>query len=360
MGVLRLVLALWVAGAHAGTYLMRLLPDPTAAVFVFFAISGYLMALVLNRPDAHGVVPFYVSRTLRIYPLYLGVLGVTLLCWMFGLNTGYGFGPVGDPIANIRNLWPSAGVEARAIILFANVTTVGQDILRAAFYDKATGAFSTAPAADAIPGLSFNIMGQAWSIGPEMIFYICAPVLVRRGWAISAALAAYAILSFSSVAPRLDSAVQFLPFFLTGGAFFHISLRPIRIITAVAGLGLITRYTIHPLPGLGTVLVVGLIALIPLAVTLTRGSKIDGFLGQLSYPLYVTHFLLIQTCVQLAGSHYQIAVWASFALVATAVTIGVERPLDKFRHALAIRLDRNASNNRLSDRQSILSPRRVR
>lgn len=55
------------------------------AVFSFYALSGYLMALVLTRTyayDVHGTAHFLLNRALRIYPPYLVVLiGSILVVW---------------------------------------------------------------------------------------------------------------------------------------------------------------------------------------------------------------------------------------------------------------------------------------
>lgn len=113
------------------------------------------------------------------------MLTVTVVCGAIGLvDTGIGFGPVGNPIDNIVEYWPSSNAGARTLIAIANLTTVFQDVLRRIAYLPATGYFSFARdfsyyrgrfPAGMIPGSSFNIVGQAWSLGPEVLFYLAAP-----------------------------------------------------------------------------------------------------------------------------------------------------------------------------------------
>src|SRR5205807_9676378 len=82
MGSLRFILAMSVVYGHAGEFLgVPLIPGDTA-VQVFYAVSGFYMALVLNekyRPPSSGYVLFISNRFLRLFPVYAAVLCSTLL-----------------------------------------------------------------------------------------------------------------------------------------------------------------------------------------------------------------------------------------------------------------------------------------
>lgn len=77
MGVLRFLLALSVAWTHAG------LPKGLSGdlcVTIFFVISGFYMAMVLNENPAYGQVSaFYQQRLLRLFPTYWALLALALL-----------------------------------------------------------------------------------------------------------------------------------------------------------------------------------------------------------------------------------------------------------------------------------------
>ncbi len=99
IGTLRFVLSLMVIDAHYGFLAPRIqiaainrfgvdrlayIGSGGIAVSGFFVVSGYLIALVLSRKyDAgwKGAGAFYVSRALRIYPLYWLVFARTGSPW---------------------------------------------------------------------------------------------------------------------------------------------------------------------------------------------------------------------------------------------------------------------------------------
>src|SRR5215469_9357212 len=84
MGALRLLLASSVVYGHAGLISaigFPLVPGDTA-VQVFYGISGFYMALVLNevyRPDNSTYRLFISNRFVRLFPAYAVTLVATLL-----------------------------------------------------------------------------------------------------------------------------------------------------------------------------------------------------------------------------------------------------------------------------------------
>lgn len=72
----------------------------------------------------------------------------------------------------------------------------------------------------------------------------------------------------------------------------------------------------------------------------------DGKLGDLSYPLYITHFIVMQACKQYAAPDiYPAVVCASIAFTALAAALFIDRPLRHLRHALDDRLCKDVLGN---------------
>lgn len=340
MGALRLLMAMWVAAAHGAiASVATVFPSPTTAVLVFFAISGFLMTTVLSGPQSgRWISTFYLSRALRIFPLYWLILAVTIACDLTGaLNIGLGFGTVGSPVANIQDQWAGAGPLAKTIIVLSNITTVGQDILRQVAYVPATGAFALAAPVGAMQGLSFNIIGQAWSLGPEVLFYAAAPFLVRRPGLVIAATVALAALQYTHFSVYL----HFFPPFMAGAPLAHVGARNHSLLARaamIAALVLALLTTMSITSPAGRIVVVVLILAVPLLAMMR--SRVDTFLGDMSYPLYISHFLVMQACH--GYENREVVTTVAMLAAAALLTIFIDHPLRRLRHALTVRAPRSA------------------
>src|SRR5215212_518566 len=122
MGFLRFFLAASVFVAHAGLGLPLL--GSTAAVFVFFCISGFLITLALcgeRYTHGHWLAAFYLNRSMRIWPLYWITLAATIFVGAFGIvDIGINFNSGLSSLDVIRGNFSSASLQAKAIILFTN------------------------------------------------------------------------------------------------------------------------------------------------------------------------------------------------------------------------------------------------
>src|SRR5437899_9041000 len=93
MGVIRLLLALSVLIFHAGKFFNYNIVNNTIAVFSFFIISGFYMALVLDKKYSkqQSKLLFWSNRLLRIFPLYwlslLVVFSFVLVKFVFHIGT---------------------------------------------------------------------------------------------------------------------------------------------------------------------------------------------------------------------------------------------------------------------------------
>ncbi|MFZ4115859.1 MAG: hypothetical protein ACOYK6_03935 [Chthoniobacterales bacterium] len=146
------------------------------AVQIFYAISGFYMALVLSSRYA-TLRDFYVSRVLRIYPLHGVVLLGTLL---FCLGTGLLLHQWHLLKAYANHPEMHNGKAGFLLAALSNITLVGQDWVMFLSHDLGhplhfTENFRT----DHTPLWAYLLVPQCWSVGIELTFYAYVPFLNR-------------------------------------------------------------------------------------------------------------------------------------------------------------------------------------
>lgn len=320
MGLLRLLLALAVVAAHAGPPAglswLRMTDGP-ASVQIFYVISGFYMTLILNEKyvGEGSYAAFAKSRLLRLVPMFLVVLGVTVLT-AFVLQAALGRSI--EPLSRWRSYGPTMPWGDWILLALTNVTIVGQDLVSFFAVDpQSHELFFTADFhREAQPAWQFLFVPQAWTVSVELMFYALAPLLVRRRpWAIAAmALASFGLRAYlmKHYGVYHDPwTYRFFPtellLFLGGALAFHGHrkagqwglLRPTACrLTTIGMLAAVLGFTFLPQPlqhwryGLPGLLVVVVVAL-PFVFESTRTNRADRALGELSYPVYLVHYLLV-------------------------------------------------------------------
>jgi peptidoglycan/LPS O-acetylase OafA/YrhL len=365
MGLLRLLLALAVVTAHAGppgdVAWLQMTGGPQS-VQIFYVISGFYMTLILNEkyvgPGSYGT--FARSRLLRLVPMFLAVLATTVAV---GLLLQATRGACIDPLAR----WNAHGASMpwRDWILLAvtNVTIVGQDVVSFLAVDPTThGLYFTSDFhGEALPAWQFLWVPQAWTVSVELMFYAVAPLLVRRRpWVI-------ALLVLLSLGLRVflmrhygfwhdPWTYRFFPtelaLFLAGSLSWHgyrwaapRGLMPpwagwlatLVLLGCVVGfleLPAVLRHWRYGLPGLLAVVPV----LLPFAFHATKTNAIDRSLGELSYPVYLIHYLLVFVVAALGipwlSDARGIAVMLATLALAWLLWRGVGLPLESRRQRI--------------------------
>ncbi|MEJ6021941.1 acyltransferase family protein [Ramlibacter sp. PS4R-6] len=321
MGSLRLVLATLVLLSHAGVRLHGLNPG-VVAVVVFYLISGYVMAgLIHKHYDSPGGIPgFYADRALRIFPQYLFYM-LAALAWHLATGT--------------QTLFLTRTPTAQD--LFNNFTVIPLNFF---MFNGADG---------------YSLVPPAWSLGAELQFYLLAPVMLlwpRIGLVLAAisvgvqVMAMHGVLNTDWYGYRLLAGV--LWFFAAGMLMFHLKPRAgailavlAPVLAAAAWLYLRARH----LDGLtyNTEVLIGWGAGIPLVWLLgrRRSGKFDRLAGDVSYGMFLNHFLLIWLLFPASGlGAAQLAALAvcSFAL-SWATQRALERPVLAWRRRLRARTD---------------------
>jgi len=89
MGLIRFMLAISVVIAHTSDLFGFGFVGGEMAVKIFFMISGFYMALILNEKYIGANSSYWLflkNRLLRLYPLYFLVLFLTLIITYFGYS----------------------------------------------------------------------------------------------------------------------------------------------------------------------------------------------------------------------------------------------------------------------------------
>lgn len=357
MGTVRFLLALSVVVGHsASVHLFGVhLLDAATAVQCFYMISGFLITMILNERKGYlSLSNFYLSRYFRLWPAYFVVAFASLILVNWQVMT------VQLPA---MATWPSI-----AFIWFANLTLFFQDWFLFIRFDHgsliATSNFLIWPN-QAWP---YMLAPQCWSLGVELTFYAIAPFVCRR-WQHVAALFAFglglrALLAF--FVPITDPwTYRFAPtemmMFAAGGlAYFagrnlcprYPGATKIACIVSLIAIGafVVAEETILQIVGpwyaLATflminkapALVVMAFAAAPLFYA-TRNNRFDQLLGELSYPMYICHFLIMVLMTRYKLMSPDNALYVAIVIgVSLALFYCVTVPTDRFRRRFGARM----------------------
>ncbi|AZD08963.1 hypothetical protein C4K26_3562 [Pseudomonas chlororaphis] len=314
MGAYRLLLAVLVAVSHMGKTFMGLNPG-VVAVISFLIISGFVMTSLIERsyqaPEKIGL--FYLDRALRLYPQFL--LYFAASC------------------AVIYFLLP--GTPQAAELTLGNIAA-SLPIIPLGFY-----MFGAA---------GVEILPPAWSLGLEMCFYLVIPFLILYGvrgvaFVLSVVVFLAACLGFIDTdlyGYRLLPGVLFM--FLCGSYLYQARAKGLMIAggSAVAAAlifvaimaGWIERRPFN------AEVTAGLALGVPAVYLLTKLGfhRIDEFLGNISYGVFLNHFVLMYLLRAFWPVAYEAPIVASvlaLSLLFSGVSYYcVERPALKLRHGL--------------------------
>lgn len=322
MGILRFLLAIAVMLSHSGVTLLGLNPG-VMSVIVFYAISGYVMsALIEGHYNNAALTPhFYLDRLARLYPQYLIYAAGTAL-WLF---------TIGHP-THYLHLHPSAVEWSNNLLMVP---------LNYYMYNESD---------------RFTLVPPAWSLGSEMVFYALAPWLWRRwsaalwlGFAslLTQALAWHGILNCDWWGYRLLPGVLWV--FLLGMGLQRLQkTQPNRAqqlswLTPLLSMGVggylyatgMLSQPYHREVLLGLALAIPIIQLITRSRSnvAARYRLVDQRLGDLSYGIFLNHFLLIWWLD--LPSRPALCQW--MALIATSIVLSalsqriIEQPVLRWR-----------------------------
>jgi peptidoglycan/LPS O-acetylase OafA/YrhL len=343
VGKLRLILAISVVIVHTSPLFGLKLVGGRGAVECFFVISGFYMSLVIRtKYGLSGSLgeqwrTFVAARFLRIYPAYGLVLVVSaVFAVIFGLSS-LSEHPIKVSLAPLSLLAVvAANLTALGLdlVTFCGVTDSGHLVL--------ARSFTTYPH----DGYHYLLVPQGWTLSLELYFYLLAPLLLRLRTRPLLCLIglgfAGKILVLATSIPDEPWSYRFFPIELSLFALgalverhrrrFIVNSVPlpaygVAVLAVVVGYQWVDRHAtaIVALPVVVAVLLPGVFAG-------TSRSRFDRLLGELSYPVYLVHHVLIGLLLRL---HITSTVAAVGLALACAFLLNryFEIPVERARHA---------------------------
>lgn len=357
MGALRLLLAFSVFNGHAGLPLGFSIVSGATAVHCFFVISGFYMAMVLTEKYGRSTgafADFITSRLMRLAPGYLVVLLLTVAAIGVAASAGIQLLPLKAALATDPAPTPLLWLAGLA----SQLTLLGQDQFFFWSWSREAALHWSPHLQEAVQPLhELLLIPPAWSLALELYFYLLASFLVKRSTRALAALVGLSLLCRFALAwsgLRADPwSYRFFPselaFFVSGMLVYRASRsgQGIGAWLPLAGLGALLGFAeLIGVMGEGNlayramrvVLFAILLAGIAPLFRASARSKWDAWLGGLSYPLYVSHVLVIWCLTAMAGAHADLAHRALTiaAVLGVAVLLKhlVDDPLDRYRQAM--------------------------
>ncbi|MBT0570187.1 acyltransferase [Curvibacter sp. CHRR-16] len=356
MGFLRFLLAMTVVFAHLH-FIHPIFGDSRFAVQMFFIISGFYISMIWSEKYSSLKSPisaFYLSRALRIYPLYYIVLIISILIAWFGLSSGH--------ISALMALlaYPVHGALSSSVHL-PQLTILGMDIYPfLGRLDDGSLEFLNQQFAYPRPYIfEYFFIPQAWSLSLELMFYLIAPFILKRtrlliGLAITSLTLRLILWKYGfNQDPWTFRALPLeLSLFIAGAlsqklsTHFGITIKKTAhanfIFLAIGAIPIVLTLTIK-----FALLTIGesaywlyyaiTLTTLPFLFHATKLYKFDRALGELSYPVYISHWLVISTFFVLdipLENNYPIVI---FTIILESFLLNIiQLKIDIFRNRLAM------------------------
>ena len=339
MGTLRTILALSVVIWHCGGMYGWFPFNGTACVTLFFIISGFYMALILNRKyvGSGSTFVFWSNRFVRLWPCFVVSILITI---------------------PLRSTLPAEAMQqitdipSLLFVALSNVTMVAYESQNLLCSSEAGALIPCSQVANQSINHLFYLP-QGWSIGLELWFYLLAPFLLRDHKSVLGALIVSAI--FFIAARRIEWGgvwiYRFFPsvaffFFLGAASYFWgqwIAARKFQPLFSVIGkCGLIAILFLLLFPRLiepflppehhNKLFILMLAAFLPAWFWWSKASVWDTAIGNLSYPIYVVHVALISWIQKITTGPLVVPAVLVTTIAAAAIMYHfIEEPVDRWR-----------------------------
>ncbi len=276
-GMLRFILAAMVVVSH-----LTSLNIGRPAVLLLFMLSGYWVSRLLAGWQA-SVPAFYISRTLRVWPLYAVV---TVLAWLLHAHA---------EAVRPESLWS-------ALTLLGLAARAG------------------------------DVIGVSWSLDIELQFYLAIPLITLAAQRLQPlAVLALAVAAFGLGIALFAAHVPTLLFYLPA---FTAAM---TMVPALSGLLFKAQFTDSLAQNLGQMAWILLLAPFVAWNINQPSDRFDRWLGDLSYPLYLVHLPVVRMLAEVmpvTGAGGKLVAVVAVLVVSIAMFMGVDRPLEARRQRL--------------------------
>lgn len=365
MGTLRLLLAVALVAANTAP-IFGWRGIGLEAVQASFLLSGFFMALILQEERYDSALSFYQSRALRLLPLYWA-------CLLIYVALAVAPGMQGSELlsrlsyaARSRVTAATNGTEAAWLTAVPNLFLVLSDWASQFLRDDAGRLYLWPRGMQGVSSRELAqhlMMPQIWALGVGIVFYALAPALARLK-ALWLLLLLPAVYLLGNVVQGVGSSYsgpfaqpEKLP--LQNAWLFLLGMLCCRVLPVVERLPVWANAPLALIPfALALVwrpngwqqinIMLAVFALgLPSLFAISRYWTADRLVGQLAYPIFLTHFLF-------AWPSTVYGPYAAFVCLALSLPLSllllfvVQRPVDRYRARRAQPAD--ADTWRMSER----------
>jgi len=271
------------------------------------------MALILNEKYIginNSFRLFISNRFLRLFPIYWTILilsiafSIALAIYTHGFSQGN--------LGIYTEYFNKINFKSFLFLTFVNVFIFLQDSIMFLGLNTSNGnLFFSSNFYETSPMLyQFLIIPQAWTVGVEISFYLIAPFIVRKKikfiiFLIMVSLLLRSILYIKFGLNHDPWTYRFFPtelvFFLLGVVSYHLYKKIDKIevkniffiLIFFSLLGFSLAYNFILIHGKSYFYFTAFFISLPCIFILTKKWKYDAYIGELSYPIYISHMFVL-------------------------------------------------------------------
>lgn len=358
MGSIRTLLAISVVFAHTYGFIFV---GGQLAVQLFYIISGFLIYYILVEKKSYiSIKAFFKNRFLRLFPIYWVVVFLTIFIYLI---QGY----LVERDLQFIQVFSELDIVGKIFIFVSNIFIVGQDWIMFTAFNDGVFHFTTDFRETDVNVYDGLIVPQAWTLGVEISFYLVAPLILHSKrllfFLLFASIIIRAYLFSIGLGLQDPWSYRFFPtelaLFLLG-AISHKYFKPYYVklglmsdmksvivsfaVFVYCCLLFVLPYKLY----FGIFLIALFILSLPFLFHFQSIYKWDRRIGDLSYPIYISHMLVVVNSEMLLGIFdikYTSILGSSIIVIATIVisfllnlTVGkyIESKRDKVKTAQAV------------------------